>query len=157
MADNVLHGALALVKKNGTVVGKMRNVSWSETTRRAEVQGLGTLLLQELPAVQHGGTLRASFYEVSFQETGIPGAIRRDVQTDAQFEDNVLLDEGFQLDIFKKISDVVDSSGRKRSKLTPYAIIRGLFIEGDGIDITEGSVSGRNQDFRFTKPVIFPE
>jgi hypothetical protein len=158
-SNRVLQGALALVKKNGTVIGKMRNVRWTENLNRSEVRGLGTILVQEAPVVSHGGTLSADFYEVDFSKTGIPGAIRRDVQTNQQYEDQLLLDEdGFQLDIFKKISDARDpDTGLISSTVTPYAVIRNCLINSDGADITEGSISGHSQSFQFLSPVIYPQ
>lgn len=157
MADRVMHGALAIVRKNGTVVGRMRNVRWSESLQDQEVRGLGTIIVQEAPVVAHNGTLSADFYEIDFKRTGIPGAIRRDVQTNQQFEDQILLRDGLQLDIFKKEEDAVDpNTGLKSAKATPYAIIRNLFLNQDGADITEGAISGHNQQFRFLDPVIYP-
>jgi len=158
MADKVMHGALAIVRKNGTAIGRMRNVRWTENLRRADVRGLGTILVQEAPVVEHSGTLTCDFYEVDFSKTGLPEAIRRDVQTNQEFEDNVLLNyDGIQLDIFKKVEDAVDPvTGLKRAKAEPYAIIRRLLIESEGADITEGAISGHNQSFKYLDPVIYP-
>lgn len=158
MADQVMTGALGLIKRNGTVIGKMRNIRWSEPTRRQDVQGIGSLLIQETPAVQHTGTLTCDAYAIDFSKSVIPGAIRRDVQTTAEFEDNVVLDnEGVQIDVFKKVADVKDpDTGKIRSKLQPFAVFRRVFIEVDGSEITEGAISGHNQSFRYLDPVIYP-
>lgn len=153
----VLTGAIAVIKKNGTVIGRMRNIRWTENTRTSPVQGIGTVLTQELPVVQHGGTGSCDFYEIDFASTGLPGGIRRDMQNNQEFEDNLLFREPLQIDIFKKEKDVVDvNTGKIRTKLNPYAILRDLFIESDGADITEGAVSGHNQGFVFLSPTIFP-
>lgn len=151
-------GALAIIRKNGTAIGKMRNVRWTENINRSEVRGLGTTITQELPAVSWGGTLSCDFYEVDFSTTGVPQAIRRDVQTNQQFEDQLLLDaDGVQLDIFKKVEDIRDpNTGLISAKVQPFAIIKNLFINSDGADITEGAVSGHNQSFQYISPVIYP-
>lgn len=156
--SKVMHGALAIIRKNGTAIGRMRNVRWTENTRRGDVRGIGRLTLIEAPALEHGGTLTCDFYEVDFRTTGIPDAVRRDVQTTQEFEDQLLLDhDGVQLDIFKKVKDVVDpDTGLIRSKVEPYAIIKRLLIESEGADITEGAISGHNQSFRFLSPIIYP-
>lgn len=155
--DKTMHGALAIIRKNGTAIGKMRNVRWTENLRRADVRGLGTIIVQEAPVVEHGGTLTCDFYEVDFSRTGIPGAIRRDVQTNQQFEDQVLLDDGIQLDIFKRVEDAVDANtGLKTTKAQPYAIIKQLLLESEGADISEGAISGHNQSFKFLSPIIYP-
>lgn len=154
----VMHGALAIIRRNGTPIGRMRNVRWTETLRDQEVQGIGTILVQESPVVAHSGQLTAEFYEVEFETTGIPGAVRRDVQNNQEFENQVLLREPLQLDIFKKVEDAVDpSTGLKTAKAQPYAIIRDLFLNSEGADISEGAISGHNQSFRFNSPVIYPK
>lgn len=156
--SKVMHGALAIIRKNGTAIGRMRNVRWTENTRRGDVRGIGRLTLIEAPALEHGGTLTCDFYEVDFRTTGIPDAVRRDVQTTQEFEDQLLLDhDGVQLDIFKKVKDVVDpDTGLIRSKVEPYAIIKRLLIESEGADITEGAISGHNQSFRYLDPIVYP-
>ena len=157
MAEQVMHGALGVVKRNGEVIGHMRSVRWGENIRRGEVQGIGTVLLKEAPVLQSVGQLSCDFYDIDFGTTGIPRAIRRDVQTEQQFEDNLLLDEGLTIDIFKKVEDVVDDNGIFRAKLNPYAIIRKVFINSDSSDITEGALSTHSQGFIYLSPVIYPE
>lgn len=156
--SKVMHGALAVIRKNGTPIGRMRNVRWTENTRRGDVRGIGRLTLAEAPALEHGGTLTCDFYEVDFSTTGVPDAIRRDVQTTQEFEDQLLLDhDGVQIDIFKKVKDVVDpETGLIRSTVQPYAIIKRLLIESEGADITEGAISGHNQSFRYLDPIVYP-
>lgn len=159
MADKTMHGALAIVRKNGTAIGRMRNVRWTENLRRADVRGLGTILVQEAPVMEHAGSLTCDFYEVDFGKTGIPDAIRRDVQTNQEFEDNVLLNhDGVQLDIFKKVEDVIDpDTGLRKAKAQPYAVVKRLLIESEGADISEGAISGHNQSFKYLDPVIYPK
>jgi len=156
--DKVLHGALGIIRKNGTPIGKMRNLRWTENLRRGDVRGIGTILRQEAPTLEHGGTLSCDFYEVDYRKTGIPDAIRRDVQTNQEFEDNLLLNhDGVQVDIFKKVEDFVDpNTGLKKAKAQPYAVIKRLLIESEGADLTEGAISGHNQSFIFLDPIIYP-
>lgn len=156
MADKVMTGALGIIKRNGTPIGRMRNIRWTENLTDATVQGIGTIFVIEAPVVGHGGTLSCSFYSVDFN-TGIPDSIRRDVQTDQEFEDNVLLRDAIQVDVFKKIEDAIDPDTLlKTAKATPFAIIRGLLLQSDGSDVTEGAISGRDQTFRFLNPVLYP-
>src|SRR5690349_7402422 len=152
-----MHGALAIIRRNGQAIGRMRNIRWTEDLRDQEVRGLGTIFVQEAPVVAHGGTWSCDFYEVDFKSTGIPGLVRRDVQTKQEFEDNVLLRDGLQLDIFKKEEDAINpNTGLKTAKATPYAIITNLLLNSEGADITEGAISGHNQSGRFLDPVIYP-
>jgi len=156
--SNVLTGAIAIIKKNGVTIGKMKNIRATESTRRAPVRGLGTILPSESPVVEWSGSLSCSFYEVDFSKSGVPEAIRRDVQTNSEFEDQLLLDhEGVQLDIFKKVADVIDPETRKiKPKTVPYAIIKRCLINSDGFDISEAQISGHDQSFEFLDPIIYP-
>ncbi len=157
--DNVLHGAIAIIRKSGTAIGRMRNIRWTENYRRAQVRGLGTARAIEAPMVEQGGTVTCDFYEVDFSRSPLKDDVRRDVQTSQEFEDNMLLDSdtGIQLDIFKKVLDIIDpNTGLKKAKVVPYAIIKRCLIESDGADITEGAISGHNKSFIFLDPIIYP-
>jgi len=155
---NILTGALAIVKRNGTVIGRMRNIRFTENTSLGEVRGIGTLLTIEAPALAHKGTWSCDFYEIDFGTSGIPQAIRRDVQTNNDFEDQLLLADGFQIDIFKKVEDAVDTNtGLKKSKAIPYASLRRCFIDTDGADTTEGAISGHSQSGIYLDPILYPQ
>lgn len=166
--DPVLTGAIAIIKVNGQTVGLMRNVRISENTRRVAVRGLGSILPKEAPVVEWAGTVSCSFYEVDYESSGIKDAIRRDVgvgnaasliasgNAQTNFEDNLVLDQfGVQLDVYKKIKDVIDpNTGLIVPKVKPYAIVGRCMIESDNVNIDEGNVSGRDQSFMYLDPVI---
>lgn len=166
--DQVLTGALAIIKVNGQAVGLMRNVRISESTRRVPVRGLGSILPKEAPVTEWAGTLSCSFWEISYEKSGIPNAIRRDVGlgnaasqiasgiNSANFEDQLVLDpDGVQIDLFKKITDVIDPNTKLiNPKAIPYAIVGRCLIESDNINIDEGNVSGRDQSFVYLDPVL---
>lgn len=102
--------------------------------------------------------------EILFQDTGLPNAIRR-YFTSAEsqvllgqesFEDQVILDtDGVQLDIFKKVTDVISATGIIIPKVIPYATIPNCLIESDSFDISEGAISGHDQSFGCLKPVLY--
>lgn len=166
--EPVLTGAIAVIKVNGQAVGLMRNVRISESTRRIAIRGLGSLLPKEAPVVEWAGTVSCSFFEINYETSGIKDAIRRDVgvgnagsliasgNNQANFEDNLALDQfGVQLDIYKKVTDVIDpNTGLITPKLNPYAIVGRCLIESDNVNIDEGNVSGRDQTFMYLDPVI---
>ena len=100
--------------------------------------------------------------EVNFAKTGITNAIRRAFPNIASqvldgtssFEDQLILDtEGVQVNIFKKISDVVGADGIIKPKLIPYAIVKNCLIESDSFDISEGSIAGHSQSFKYLVPL----
>lgn len=163
--DKVLTGAIALIKSaNGTPIGKMKNISYAEDMRRIPVRGIGTILPSEQAVVEWDGSITCDFYEIAFEKTGIPGAIRRDMgNVDSQasigeisFEDQLILNtEGVALHIFKKISDIIDPKTKLiKPKVIPYAIITSCLITADSFEIAEGSVSGHRQAFKCLKPIM---
>lgn len=159
MADTkTMHGALAIIKdQTGRTIGRVRNIRWSETFGDQEVRGLGTIFVQEAPVVSHSANGSMDFYEITFKDTGIPGSIRRDVQTKGQFETQMLLRDPFQLHIFKRIEDTVDpATGLKTEQAVPYAIIQDALINSEGADVSEGGITGHNVSFRYLSPVIYP-
>lgn len=164
--DKVLTGALALIKVDGQVIGKMKSVRCQETMRRQPVRGIGTILPSEQAVIEWDGTLSCEFMEVDFKKTGITNAIRRAFSNiasqvligEASFEDQLVLDsDGVQVDIFKKVSDVLNPDGTIKPKLTPYAIVKRCLIESDSFDINEGAIAGHSQSFKYLDPLTYPE
>lgn len=164
MTPKVLTGAIALIKVGGKVIGKMKTVRCQENFRRVAVRGIGTILPSEQAVVEWEGTLSCDFMEIRFEETGIPNAVRRKIGSTASqvligqtsFEDQLVLDaDGVQIDIFKKVTDVIDPNGFILPKLEPYATVYNCLIESDSFDISEGSVSGHSQTFKYLTPVTY--
>jgi len=158
MAEKVLTAPLAVIKVNGIVVGKMKNIRIQENTRRGRVSGLGQLTPDELPALEWSGTLSCSFYTITFKKSSIPSATIREVNTVEEFVDTVLLQEnGVQVDIMKKVKDSVDpNTGIITPKFEIFASIKGCFSTREGFDIQEGQISGKDNDFEYTTPILFP-
>ena len=163
-STNVLTGAIALIKVQGEVIGKMKSVRCQEQIRRQPVRGLGTVIPSEQAVTEWEGTLSCEFMEIEFQKTGIKNAIRRifpniasQVLTgETSFEDQLVLDvEGVQIDIFKKVTDVINPDGTIKPKLRPYAIVQRCLIESDSFDISEGSIAGHSQSFKYMTPLTY--
>ena len=152
-----LTAALAVIKVNGETVGLMKNVRCTETIRRGRVSGIGELTPKELPALEWNGTLTCQFYTIKFSETGIPNAIRRGANSLSAWVDNVLLqEEGVNITILKKKKDSVDAtSGLILADYEEYATISGCFIDREAFDISEGQISGQDQDFSYMTPIIY--
>ncbi len=156
MATKILTGALAIVRVNGEPIGKMKDIRIQETIRRTRVGGLGTILPKEQAATEWSGSLTCSFYEINYNKSGIKNAIRRDVANLQDFEDQLVLDnDGVQIDIFRKVTDLIDPDTKLiKPKVEPYATVTRCQIEGDNVEIVEGQVSGRNQSFSYLDPVL---
>ena len=162
--NKVLTGAIALISVGGQTIGKMKSVRVQESIRRMPVRGIGTILPSEQAVTEWEGTLSCEFMEVDFKKTGITDAIRRVfpnvasqvLNKETSFEDQLILDsEGVQVDIFKKVSDVVDANGIIKPKLEPYATVYNCLIESDSFDISEGSIAGHSQSFKYLTPITY--
>lgn len=165
--DKVLTGAIAIIKIQGIAVGKMKDISINESFGRIDVsKGLGSIYSDEFAMIKWSGTLSCSFWEVSYKLSGIKDAVHRvfgsniasqiaSGNNQENFEDQLVLDDiGVDVDIFKKLTDVIDPVTKLiKPKAVPYATVRGLFIESDNVSINEGNVAGRNQSFRYLYPV----
>jgi hypothetical protein len=149
---------LAIIKVGGVPVGKMRNIRLTENIRRGKVQGIGSLNPSELPALEWDGQLNCSAYLIDFSTEIAKEALLRTVQTVDQFVDTILLqDNGITIDIMRKVLDQTLANGVKVPKLEVFASIKGCFITREGFDISESQISGRDADFEYITPVIFPQ
>lgn len=158
MATKTMTAPLAIIKVNGVPVGKMKSVRLTENIRRGKVMGLGRMNAEELPPIEWDGTLSCSAYLIDFSEQIIQGALLRKVQTTEEFIDTVLLNEdGVQIDIMRKEKDFIQANGVIVPKLTIFASIKGCFITREGFDISESQISGRDADFEYTTPVLYPQ
>jgi hypothetical protein len=159
MANKVLTAPLAIIKVNGVAVGKMKNIRIQENIRRGRVSGLGQLTPDELPALEWSGTLSCGFYNITFDVSQLPKAIVRKVNTLDEFVDTVLLQEnGVQVDIMKKVAASLPDpvTGIIPSQLQIFASVKGCFITREGFDIQEGQISGKDADFDYTTPILYP-
>lgn len=148
---------IAIIKVNGVPVGKMKNIRITETIARGKVVGLGRLNPEELPALSWDGTLNCSFYLIDLKAHPIDKALIRAVGNLDEFIDTVLLEEnGVQIDIMRKVKVSQNATtGIITSGLEIFATVTGAFITRDGMDISEGQISGRDSDFEYMNPIIY--
>jgi hypothetical protein len=160
MAQKVMTAPLAIIKVDGVAIGKMKNIRVTETIRRGTVQGIGRLTASELPAIGWSGSLSAGFYSITFnnQDKLIKSALLRNVNNLQEFVNTVLLQEdGITIDIMKKVKDYQDpNTGIIYPELEVFASVRGAFSTKEGFDISEGQISGRDVDFDYLTPILFP-
>ena len=158
MASKTMSAPLAIIKKDGIPVGRMKNIRITETISRGSVIGLGKIEKSEAPVTGWNGTLQCGFYLIDFKNESINGSLLRKLQTTEEFANTLLLNEdGLTLDILKKEKDFTQANGVIVPKLTTFASIKGLFITSEGFDITEQQISGRDQSFEYLTPIIFPQ
>lgn len=157
MADKVLTAPLAILKVNGVAVGRAKNISCTESIRRQPVVGIGRLAPTELAAVGWSGTVNMGFFTIDLRQSPIPGALNRVAQSVEQWENMLTLDEdGVQLDLMRKVKRSTLPTGIVTIGYEVFASIKGCFITRESWDITEQQISGRNQDFEYINPILFP-
>lgn len=158
--QRVMTAPLAIIKVGGVAIGKMKNVRCTENIRRGRVTGIGRLTPEELPALDWNGTLNAGFYAVKInsQDALTKKGLLRNVNNLQEFVDTVLLQEnGVQIDILKKVKQSTDpNTGIITPAYEIYASVRGCFLTREGFDISEGQISGKDVDFEYTDPILFP-
>lgn len=154
---STLSAPLAIIKVKGVAIGKMKTIRCTESMRLAPVGGIGQLHKDELKTVDWNGMLNCSAFLVDLSLALIPGSLNRNVQSVQQWENTILLQEdGVQIDIMRKVAASTTPGGIIIPTLQVVASIVGCFISKEGWDITEGQVSGRDCDFEYTTPIIFP-
>lgn len=161
--NRVFHGSIGLIKVEGRVIGKMRSIQAQETYNRLDVQGLGTIFTSEAPVTKFNGTVSCEFMSVDFTREGIPGAIKRNLPSlasrifdgEISLEDNISIDSdrGVQIDIFKKVEDLLLPDGSIKPKAIPYAVIQNCLLESDSFTVSEGTVAGHSQSFKYLRPI----
>jgi hypothetical protein len=157
MADKTLTAPLAIIRVSGIAVGKLKSIRVTENLRRSPVVGLGTLIASEYAPLSWSGTLNAGVFMIDLSKEVFPGSYLRNVQTVQEWEDTVLLsNDGIQIDILRKTKDVQLANGVIVPKLEIFASIKGCFLNREGFDISEGQISGRDVDFEYTTPILFP-
>jgi hypothetical protein len=156
--NKTMTAPLAVIKVNGVAIGKMKSIRCTETFRQQPVVGLGNLTAEEMAKTGWSASLNCGFYMIDLRVSAIPGALNRVAQTKQEWENNIILDSsGVQVDIMRKVVDQRNPvTGLITTKLEVFASIKGLFVNRESFDITEGQISGRDMDFEYITPILFP-
>lgn len=155
---SVMKGAMAILKtKEGATLGIVKSLSWTENMRTEEVKGLGDFSPLKIETMSWSGSGRCSFVMVNLAETGMQGSLNRDVATVAQFVNTLILSrESFDLFVYKKVpKSFIEKKVVSEIEEIPFAIIKGIVIESDAVDLNVDSFAMRNQSFKFTEPVLY--
>lgn len=160
MSQPTVTGPIALVKVNGIVIGKIRDIRATETFARGEIRGLGNLNAQEVPILSHSGTFSVDSFLVDLRSSGVRQLLNRDVVSPEQFINTVLLSEtGIDIFVYKKVPQTVDSTTGLVTAVDeePIAILTRCFLDSSGFNISEGQLASHSQTGRFLDPIIFTQ
>jgi hypothetical protein len=157
MADKTMTAPLAVIKVNGIVIGRMKSIRCTENIRHGKVVGIGRVAASEMPVLDWNGTLNCGAFLIDLRKEVIPGSHLRTVQTIQQWEDTLVLnDGGVQIDILRKVTQSITAGGIYIPKLEVVASVKGCFMNRESFDISEGQISGRDCDFEYITPILFP-
>lgn len=157
MANRTMSAPLAVIKVNGVAIGKMKTIRCTENVRYGKTVGLGRLNPDEMLPLDWAGSLSCSAFLVDLRQPVLPGSLNRTAQTVEQWADTLTLSVGgIQIDILRKIPNTTNSQGIITPKYEIVASIKGVFCTREAFDISEGQISGRDVDFEYITPILFP-
>lgn len=156
--DKVFTAPLATIVINNQAVGKIRNLTFSETVQRGEVMGLGEVTLQEVPILGIRCTFTADSYVIDLKKLG---TVKDpfwpvDVKDSKTLLQTLLLGEQpVSLHVYKKVAGSVDGNGIVTSlgKLKRMGIAENCYVDSRNWNIQEQNVSGKNISGRYLTPI----
>ena len=156
----VMTAPLAIIKFNGTAIGKMKNVRITEQIRRGRVSGIGRLTPEELPAIEWSGSLSCSSYAINFNLLANNlklGAFRNAASVDAWASALMLQENGLSIEILRKVKkgEINADTGMVETEYKTFAKVDGAFVSREGFDVQEGQIAGRDTEFEYLNPILY--
>ena len=147
----------AYIKINNQIAGFVRNLTFQENINRVNVQGLGSLPLQEVPAVGYQCTWTVDQFFISFKTEVVEGMIHR-LGTVQEILDTILFAEsGFAIMIYTKTMSQYDSSRGFVTQVDPtgetIALLTPCFVNNQNFSLAEGGVAGYNVSGYYLSPI----
>ena len=147
----------AYIKIDNQIAGFVRNIQATENVQRANVQGLGNLTLQEVPAVGYQCNFTVDQFFLSFKLPVVEGMIHRLGSVKAILDTLVLGELGFAIAIYRKLISskdettglvtATDPTGETICQLNP------CFVNGQTFSLAEGGVAGYNVNGIYLNPI----
>lgn len=147
----------AYIKIDNQIAGFVRNIQATENVQRANVQGLGNLTLQEVPAVGYQCNFTVDQFFLSFKLPVVEGMIHRLGSVKAILDTLVLGELGFAIVIYRKMISskdettglvtATDPTGETICQLNP------CFVNGQTFSLAEGGVAGYNVNGIYLNPI----
>ena len=147
----------AYIKIDNQIAGFVRNIQATENVQRANVQGLGNLTLQEVPAVGYQCNFTVDQFFLSFKLPVVEGMIHRLGSVKAILDTLVLGELGFAIAIYRKMISskdettglvtATDPTGETICQLNP------CFVNGQTLSLAEGGVAGYNVNGIYLNPI----
>lgn len=154
---NVFTAPKGFIKIDNEVAGYVRNLNFSENVQRANVQGIGSLTLQEAPAVVYTCQWSVSQYFISF-ETPIMKKMLKKFGSIAQIKNSLVLgDIAFDITMYAKTVTSEDAASRLVTEVdnTGQTIVRlqGCLLTNQSFQLQEGGLAGTDISGIYLEPI----
>lgn len=147
----------AYIKIDNQVAGYVRNLQFSENIQRANVQGLGNLLLQEVPAVSYQCTFTVDQFFIDFKQPVMESMMHRLGSVQAIVDTLVLGELGFAIAIYQKTIQTQDSTTKMVTQVDPtgQTIIQlnPCFVNNQSFSLAEAGIAGYNITGIYLNPI----
>lgn len=153
----VLTAPKAFIKIDNEVAGYCRNLTFSENVQRANVQGLGSLTYQEVPAVVYTCQWSVDQYFISF-ETPIMKKMLAKMGSIAAIKNSLVLgDLAFDITVYAKTVSSEDANTKLVTEVDntgqTIARLQGCHITQQSFQIQEGGLAGSGIQGVYLEPV----
>lgn len=151
---------LAAIEIGGVRVGLIKNLTFTENTQRGEVQGLGSITLQEVPAVAIRCTFTADSYLINLKKFGtIKDPFWPSSATDAKtLISTILLGERpVSIHVYRKTAGNVDQSTGLVTSEGNYqrvGVATDCYLDSKTWNIAEQTIGGKNISGRYLTPIF---
>jgi hypothetical protein len=159
-ADNgtkVFYAPMAVIKINGITCGYMQTLECTENINRGEVQGIGSVTLQQVPVVGMRQSLRADFFFISLKRPELLAFIKRDLGLNTLVNTLILSEIPTSIYVYKKniltqdkgIVTAINSEGELIGAIDDF------YINSQTWNIRDNQISGSNVSGVYLKPIFF--
>ena len=155
--ETVYSAPKAFIKIENQIAGYVRNLTFSENIQRVNVQGLGNLTLQEVPAVAMQGQFTVDQFFLDFKQPVVEAMMHRLGSVQAIIDTLVLGELGFSLTMYAKTIVTQDGTTKMVTESDPtgetIAQLGPCFVNTQQFSITENGVAGFNVSGLFIDPI----
>lgn len=147
----------AFIKIDNEVAGYCRNVNFSESIQRANVQGIGSLTYQEAPAVVYTCQWSVSQYFISFN-TPVMRKLLKKFGTIAEIKNSLVLgDISFDITIYAKTIVSEDADSKLVTEVDndgeTIARLQGCLLNNVNFQIQEAGLAGSDVSGIYLEPI----
>lgn len=147
----------AYIKIDNKVAGYVRGLQFAENVQRANVQGLGNLLQQEVPPISYQCTFTVDQFFIDFKQPVIEGMIHRLGSIKSIVDTLVLGELGFAIAIYSKTIQTQDANTKMVTQVDPtgktMCLLSPCFVNNQSFNLTDNGIAGINISGLYLNPI----